>query len=123
MSHAKCLRTAENTVRTILKKLACRPFENEENIAVSSPQGAAVFSSPKYRDSQVQFLEEIARGNRYSDVNSLALKIGSLKKDMFGSDFPSDLWSLGCTWTEMSTRKHPRYQNGNDKGGLTCAAS
>ncbi|KAF9663224.1 hypothetical protein SADUNF_Sadunf17G0016000 [Salix dunnii] len=43
--------------------------------------------------------------------------------DMFGSDFPSDLWSLGCTWTEMSTRKHPRYQNGNDKGGLTCGAS
>uniref|UniRef100_A0A6N2MX91 mitogen-activated protein kinase kinase kinase n=1 Tax=Salix viminalis TaxID=40686 RepID=A0A6N2MX91_SALVM len=68
------LRSAENTARTILRKLARRPIQNEE-IAVSSPQGAAVLSNPKCRDSPVQLLEEIARGCGHSDASSLALKL------------------------------------------------
>ncbi|XP_061948210.1 mitogen-activated protein kinase kinase kinase 1b-like [Populus nigra] len=47
-----------NIVQTIRKKL-----------------GADVFSNPEYHDSVLQCLEEIARGNHYNDVNSLALKI------------------------------------------------
>ncbi|KAJ6371838.1 hypothetical protein OIU77_002202 [Salix suchowensis] len=67
---------------------ACgRPIQNEENIAgtnvilnlsvnVPSPQASAVFSNPKYRASPVQISEQNnAMGNRYSDVNSPALKI------------------------------------------------
>uniref|UniRef100_A0A6N2MF60 Protein kinase domain-containing protein n=1 Tax=Salix viminalis TaxID=40686 RepID=A0A6N2MF60_SALVM len=42
---------------------------------VPSPQAAAVFSNPNYRASPVQILAQIARGNRYSDVYSLALAI------------------------------------------------
>ncbi|KAB5515874.1 hypothetical protein DKX38_026522 [Salix brachista] len=34
----------------------------------------------KSRDSRVQFLEEIARGNRYTDVNSLALMISRRRR-------------------------------------------
>ncbi|KAJ6690972.1 hypothetical protein OIU74_015613 [Salix koriyanagi] len=69
------LRSAENTARTILIKLG-RPIQNEENIAVPSPQAAAVFSNPNYRASPVQISEQNnARGNRYSDVNSPALKL------------------------------------------------
>ncbi|KAF9663226.1 hypothetical protein SADUNF_Sadunf17G0016200 [Salix dunnii] len=67
------LRSAENTARTVLRKLG-RPIQNEE-IAVPSPQAAAVFSNPKYRASPVQILAQIARHNRYSDVNSLALTL------------------------------------------------
>ncbi|KAF9663227.1 hypothetical protein SADUNF_Sadunf17G0016300 [Salix dunnii] len=58
-------RSAENTARTILRKLG-RPIQNEE-IAVPSPQASAVFSNPKYRASPVQISEQNnARGNRYS---------------------------------------------------------
>ncbi|KAJ6742661.1 hypothetical protein OIU85_016719 [Salix viminalis] len=71
------LRSAENTARAILRKLARRPFQNDANIAAPSPvQDAAVFINPKYCDSPVQISEQNnARGNRYSDVNSPALKI------------------------------------------------
>jgi hypothetical protein len=41
------------------------------------PQGADVSSNPEYQDSVLQCLEEIARGNHYNDVNSLALKVTS----------------------------------------------
>ncbi|XP_061948209.1 mitogen-activated protein kinase kinase kinase 1b-like [Populus nigra] len=58
----------ENIPQTILKKLDS-PIQNEEI------GGAAVFSKPDYNDSVLQCLEEIARGNHYNDVNSLALKI------------------------------------------------
>ncbi|KAJ6370460.1 hypothetical protein OIU76_028692 [Salix suchowensis] len=68
------LRLTENTARTILKKLG-RPIENEVI--------AAVFSNPKYRDSHVQLLEQIARGNRYTDVNSLALMGVSLNEHRY----------------------------------------
>ncbi|KAB5515868.1 hypothetical protein DKX38_026516 [Salix brachista] len=57
------IRLTENTARTILRMLGRRPIQNEE-IAVPFPHGAAVFSSPKYRDSQVQFLEEITNWER-----------------------------------------------------------
>ncbi|KAJ6371839.1 hypothetical protein OIU77_002203 [Salix suchowensis] len=70
-NNSQVLRSAENTARTILRILGCRPIQNEE-IAVSSQQAAAVFSNPNYRASPVQILAQIARGNCYSDVNSLA---------------------------------------------------
>ncbi|KAJ6742662.1 hypothetical protein OIU85_016720 [Salix viminalis] len=73
------LRSAENTALTILKKPG-RPIQNEENIAVPSPQAAAVFSNPNYRASPVQILAQIARGNRYSDVYSLALAISRRRR-------------------------------------------
>ncbi|KAJ6683312.1 hypothetical protein OIU85_007038 [Salix viminalis] len=54
-----------------------RPIQNEENIAVPSPQAAAVFSNPNYRASPVQ----IARGNRDSDANSPARTICTPRPD------------------------------------------
>ncbi|KAB5515866.1 hypothetical protein DKX38_026514 [Salix brachista] len=60
---SQVIRLTENTARTILRMLGRRPIQNEE-IAVPFPHGAAVFSSPKYRDSQVQFLEEITNWER-----------------------------------------------------------
>ncbi|KAH8484267.1 hypothetical protein H0E87_028637 [Populus deltoides] len=57
-----------NIVQTIRKKLGS-PIQNEEI------GGADVSSNPEYQDSVLQCLEEIARGNHYNDVNSLALKI------------------------------------------------
>ncbi|KAB5515865.1 hypothetical protein DKX38_026513 [Salix brachista] len=76
---ARLIGSAENTALTILKKLG-RPIQNEENIAVPSPQAAAVFSNPNYRASPVQILAQIARGNRYSDVYSLALAISRRRR-------------------------------------------
>ncbi|KAJ6395563.1 hypothetical protein OIU77_020752 [Salix suchowensis] len=73
------LRLTENTARTILRMLGRRSIQNEE-IPVPSQQAAAVFSSPKSRDSPVQILAQIARGNRYSDVNSLALTISTRRR-------------------------------------------
>ncbi|KAJ6690969.1 hypothetical protein OIU74_015610 [Salix koriyanagi] len=72
---SQVLRSAENTARALLIRiLGCRPIQNEE-MAVPSPQAAAVFSNPNYRASPVQILAQIARGNRDSDVNSLALMV------------------------------------------------
>ncbi|KAL9343043.1 hypothetical protein Peur_063474 [Populus x canadensis] len=58
----------ENIPQTILKQLDS-PIQNEEI------GGADVFSNPEYHDSVLQCLKEIARGNHYNDVNSLAMKI------------------------------------------------
>ncbi|KAJ6370456.1 hypothetical protein OIU76_028688 [Salix suchowensis] len=76
---SQVLRSAENTARAILRILGCRPIQNEE-IAVSSQQAAAVFSNPNYRASPEQILAQIARGNRYSDVNSLARTISRRRR-------------------------------------------
>ncbi|KAJ6420562.1 hypothetical protein OIU84_027992 [Salix udensis] len=73
------VRSAQNTARTVLKKLG-RPIQNEE-IAVPSPQAAAVFSNPNYRASPVQILAQIARGNRDSDANSPARTICTPRPD------------------------------------------
>ncbi|KAJ6371841.1 hypothetical protein OIU77_002205 [Salix suchowensis] len=37
-------------------------------------------------------------------------EVAKHKRDGYG--FPSDIWSLGCSVTELSTRKHPQYING-----------
>ncbi|KAH8484286.1 hypothetical protein H0E87_028656 [Populus deltoides] len=64
----------ENIRQTILKQLDS-PIQNEEIGVFIPPQGADVFSNPEYHDSVLQCLKEIARGNHYNDVNSLAMKI------------------------------------------------
>ncbi|XP_011037155.1 PREDICTED: mitogen-activated protein kinase kinase kinase 1-like [Populus euphratica] len=69
-----------NIVQTILKKLGS-PIQNENG-------GAAVFSNPEYHDSVLQCLKEIARGNHYNDVNSLALKISRRRR-------PITIWERG----------------------------
>ncbi|KAJ6420565.1 hypothetical protein OIU84_027995 [Salix udensis] len=55
-------------------------LEKLESLINNNSQAAAVFSNPNYRASPVQILAQIARGNCYSDVNSLARTISRRRR-------------------------------------------
>nr|TKS17843.1 hypothetical protein D5086_0000009440 [Populus alba] len=120
-------------VQTILKKLGS-PIQKEEI------GGADVSSNPEYHDSVLQCLKEIARGNHYNDVNSLALKIsrrrlaitnwekgGLIGRGSFGSVYEgsnekgsffavkevslSNEKGLGLLWNEIAILKRLDHDN------------
>ncbi|KAJ6683317.1 hypothetical protein OIU85_007043 [Salix viminalis] len=106
------LRSTEKTCSSTLRKLlGLRPIQNEENIAGRIK--LADFGLSKSMEDHSQSLELGLRSSFW-----MAPEVANPKRGGYG--FPSDIWSLGCTVTELSTRKYPQY-NGRDNVSLALA--